>query len=50
MSFDLRAEFFNIFNHTQFNNPNGNISSSRFGLVSDTHDARIGQISAKFYW
>jgi hypothetical protein len=50
MAFEIRAEFFNIFNHTQFNNPSGNISSSRFGLVSDTRAARIGQISAKFYW
>jgi hypothetical protein len=47
---ELRGEFFNVFNHTQFNNPNGNISSSRFGLVSDSRDARIGQVSAKFYW
>lgn len=50
MAFEVRAEFFNIFNHTQFNNPRGNISSSRFGLVSDTRAARIGQISAKFFW
>jgi hypothetical protein len=50
MNFELRAEFFNIFNHTQFDNPNGNISSSRFGLVSSARPARIGQISAKFNW
>ena len=50
LAFEIRAEFFNVFNHTQFNNPNGNISSSRFGLVSSARDARIGQVSAKFYW
>jgi hypothetical protein len=50
LALEFRAEFFNIFNHTQFNNPSGNISSSRFGLVSGAHDSRIGQISAKFYW
>jgi hypothetical protein len=50
MAFEIRAEFFNAFNHTQFYNPSGNISSSRFGLVSDARDARIGQISAKFYF
>lgn len=49
MAVEVRAEFFNIFNHTQFTNPNGNFSSSRFGLVGDTHDARIGQLSVKFY-
>lgn len=50
MAFEVRAEFFNIFNHTQFGSPSGNISSSRFGLVSSAAAPRIGQISAKFYW
>ena len=50
MAFEVRGEFFNTFNHTQFNDPNGNISSSRFGLVSSSRDARIGQVSAKFYF
>jgi hypothetical protein len=50
MAFEVRAEFFNIFNHTQFNNPSGNISSSRFGLVGSARAPRIGQVSAKFYW
>src|SRR5579864_6958963 len=31
---EIRAEFFNIFNHTLFNNPSGNISSSQFGQVT----------------
>jgi len=50
LAFEIRGEFFNIFNHTQFSNPSGNISSSRFGLVSSARDPRIGQVSAKFYW
>ena len=50
MAFEFRAEFFNIFNHTQFNNPNGNFSSSRFGVVTNARAPRIGQVSAKFYW
>ena len=62
-AFDLRVEFFNIFNHTQFNNPGGNISSDQFdssgnivvgsgtfGVVTSARDPRIGQISAKFFW
>jgi hypothetical protein len=49
-AFEIRAEFFNALNHTQFNNPSGNISSSRFGLIDSARDARIGQLSAKFYW
>ena len=50
MSFQFRAEFFNIFNHTQFNNPNGNFSSSQFGVVTSARDPRIGQMSLKFLW
>jgi hypothetical protein len=50
-SFDLRFEFFNIFNHTQFMNPNGDVSStSSFGVVTNARDPRIGQVAAKFYW
>ncbi len=50
MSVQFRAEFFNIFNHTQFNNPSGNFSSSNFGVVTNARDPRIGQFSAKFLW
>jgi hypothetical protein len=50
MSFEIRAEFFNIFNHAQFMNPDGDISSSNFGNVTSARDPRIGQLSAKFIW
>jgi len=50
MSFEIRAEFFNIFNHAQFVNPSGDISSSSFGQVTNARDPRIGQLSAKFIW
>ncbi len=50
LAFDLRIEFFNIFNHAQFIGPTGNISSSTFGVVTNARDPRIGQVSAKFYW
>ena len=49
-AFDLRVEFFNIFNHAQFKNPGGNITDSTFGIVTNARDPRIGQVSAKFYW
>jgi len=50
-AFDIRFEFFNIFNHAQFENPGGNISDSgSFGIVTQARDPRIGQVSAKFYW
>lgn len=50
MSMQFRAEFFNIFNHTQFNNPGGNYASSLFGVVTSAKDPRIGQMSLKFLW
>jgi hypothetical protein len=50
MAIDLRGEFFNIFNHTQFSNPNGNFTSGLFGVVTSAHDPRIGQVSARFVW
>jgi len=50
MSFLIRAEFFNIFNHTQFSNPVGSFSSSQFGEVTSARAPRIGQVSAKFIW
>lgn len=50
MAIQLRAEFFNIFNHAQFNNPSGNFSSDNFGVVTSARDPRIGQFSLKFLW
>lgn len=50
MSIQIRAEFFNIFNHTQFQNPSGDFSSGNFGVVTSARAPRIGQLSAKFNW
>ncbi len=50
MSLQFRAEFFNIFNHTQFSNPSGDFSSSNFGVVTSARPPRIGQLSLKFLW
>jgi hypothetical protein len=47
-SLELRAEFFNVFNHTQFNNPNGRFGAANFGVVSSARDPRIGQVAARF--
>jgi hypothetical protein len=49
-AFEIRAEFFNIFNHAQFLNPSGDISSDGFGNVTQARAPRIGQVSAKFFW
>jgi outer membrane receptor protein involved in Fe transport len=55
---DLRADFFNVFNHAEFANPSTSISSSNFGRITRTGDPanavfaadpkqRIIQIGAK---
>jgi Carboxypeptidase regulatory-like domain len=50
MAVEFRGEFFNIFNHTQFSQPDGDFSSELFGVVTNARAPRIGQVSAKFYW
>lgn len=60
LAFEIRAEFFNIFNHAQFTNPSGSFRTctndidpncgSQFGLVTSAREPRIGQISAKFHF
>jgi hypothetical protein len=59
-AFEIRGEFFNIFNHAQFLNPSGNIHDDTtdpngnlvgpFGQVTSARAPRIGQLSAKFVW
>jgi len=48
MAIEIRGEFFNIFNHAQFYNPDGNFSSDLFGVVTSARAPRIGQVSGKF--
>jgi hypothetical protein len=48
-SLQLRAEFFNAFNHPQFANPDTNFSSPTFGVISSTAvNARVGQLAIRF--
>jgi hypothetical protein len=50
MKFTFRAEFFNIWNHTQFANPNGGVAAgTNFGLITSTQRAaRIIQLGGMF--
>jgi hypothetical protein len=51
MRVDFRAEFFNIFNHTQFYNPDGNFSDgAQFGQVNQVRDPRLAQFALKFFF
>ncbi|PYV94361.1 MAG: hypothetical protein DMG89_25490 [Acidobacteria bacterium] len=48
---DFRAEFFNIFNHTQFFTPDGNTSDgSQFGQVTQIRDPRLVQFALKLFF
>jgi len=45
---EFRAEFFNLFNHTQFLNPDGSITDGAdFGRVKRTRDPRQVQFALK---
>jgi len=44
---EFRAEFFNTFNHAQFQNVQGNINAANFGFAQSAAAPRIGQLSLK---
>jgi outer membrane receptor protein involved in Fe transport len=46
-STEFRAEFYNLFNHTEFENPDGNFTNSTFGLVTKARDPRVMQFALK---
>jgi hypothetical protein len=47
LRFQLRAESFNTFNHTQFQNLQNSFTASNFGQVTSTWDARKFQFGGK---
>jgi len=44
---EFRVEAFNIFNHTEFQNPDTNINSGTFGQITGTYDPRIVQLALR---
>jgi Carboxypeptidase regulatory-like domain len=50
--FQFRAEFFNIFNHTNFYNPDGHFTDgpTEFGRITQAQDPRLVQFALKFYF
>jgi len=48
MQLQFRAEAFNTFNHAQFGNPNGNVASPQYGLVTTARAPRRIQFALKF--
>jgi hypothetical protein len=47
---EIRGEFFNLFNKTNFGAPNGNVSSADFGTIRSTFPARQIQLGVKLYF
>ena len=47
---EFRAEFFNAFNHTEFNNVSNTFTNGDFGAVTSAHDPREIQLGLKLYF
>ncbi|MBT9331768.1 carboxypeptidase regulatory-like domain-containing protein [Paracidobacterium acidisoli] len=47
---ELRFEYFNIFNHTEFNAIDANSGDANFGAVTNSYDARTLQLGAKLHF
>ena len=47
---EFRAEFFNAFNHTEWNNVSNSFSASNFGAITSAHDPREIQLGLKLYF
>ncbi len=45
---EVRSEFFNVLNHTNFTNPSGTLSSQNFGVLLAANDPRILQFALKY--
>jgi hypothetical protein len=48
MRVQVRGEFFNIFNHTQLQDPTVTVNSGNFGGIYSSYDPRIIQLAVKF--
>ena len=48
--FELRAESFNTWNHTEFNQVSNALGSKNFGQVTSAFDPRVFQFGAKLYF
>jgi hypothetical protein len=44
----FRSEIFNIFNHANLNNPNGNLSAPTFGRITGSGAPRVIQLALKY--
>ena len=50
MKVQFRVDFFNLFNHTNYNAPDTSFGDANFGRLSTSQDAREMQFALKFYF
>ncbi|HEX3985231.1 MAG TPA: carboxypeptidase regulatory-like domain-containing protein [Acidobacteriaceae bacterium] len=50
VSLQMRAEAFNVFNHTSFDGVDNGLTDGTFGQSTSTHEPRIMQFSGKMYF
>jgi len=50
MNIEFRAEFFNVFNHPQFSNPDVSLGDANFGKITGAANPRKGQLALKLYF
>ncbi len=46
----FRAEFYNAFNHPQFNNPNTTIGNVNFGIIGAARDPRTIEFALRIFF
>ena len=47
---EFRWEIFNLLNHTNFGNPDGNISNPTAGMITTADDGRSMQLGLRLAW
>jgi hypothetical protein len=50
MNLEFRAEFYNVFNHPVFSNPNVSLGDANFGKITSATNPRKGQMALKLYF
>jgi hypothetical protein len=50
VNLQMRAESFNVFNHTSFNGIDNGLSDGTFGQATSAHEPRLMQFSSKLYF
>ena len=50
MKFELRGDFFNVLNRTNFGVPNGDFGTANFGRITSAGTARVIQLGLKFWF